>query len=177
MPVLGETKLDRELGYRGTGRLVWHACVDCGKERWVRYKAGKPGSLRCQSCGNYHAAKYCEDNALWRGGRYKDPEGYIQIRLRPDDPFYSMVNRKRHSTPEHRLVMARHLDRPLERWEVVHHKNQIKDDNRLENLELLPHQAQHMGVMFMEKEIQSLQQRIIELETENAQLRKGTTVA
>lgn len=63
--------------------------------------------------------------------RYKTSGGYIILYL----PDYSNSNGKG-CILEHRFVMENHLNRHLDHKETVHHKNGIKDDNRIENLEL-----------------------------------------
>jgi len=37
---------------------------------------------------------------------------------------------------EHRLIMEKHLGRKLDRFEVVHHKNRNKKDNKLSNFKV-----------------------------------------
>lgn len=92
-----------------------------------------------------------KNNANWKGGRKKHIEGYILIH-QPNHPFCN----KSGYVLEHRLVMEKHLKRYLEKWEVVHHKNQIRDDNRIENLQL--YSSFHAGQVGkeMKREIQRL---------------------
>lgn len=58
---------------------------------------------------------------------------------RPDHPDAD----KRGRIMEHRLVMEEKIGRRLRPEEVVHHMNHVRDDNRPENLMLLPDQAAH----------------------------------
>lgn len=75
-------------------------------------------------------------NKRYRGG-YQTPQGY-QIVYDPDG--------KR--VLEHRLVIEQHFQRKLFPFEVVHHLNHNKSDNRLENLQVMAkgtHAAKHHG--------------------------------
>lgn len=71
----------------------------------------------------------------WKGGRRHD-RLYVQVYLYPEDPFFSMANSGTHYVSEHRLVMARHLGRPLLSSETVHHIDGDGHNNALENLQL-----------------------------------------
>jgi hypothetical protein len=75
----------------------------------------------------------------WKGGRYIR-QGYVVVYL-PDNPSSKADG----YIFEHRLVMEQHLGRLLTSNETVHHKNGIKTDNRIENLELVSHNGPHTG--------------------------------
>lgn len=60
----------------------------------------------------------------------KNEKGYIEVEV-PNHP-----NNVGGFVLAHRLVMEAHLGRYLTSEEVVHHINEVKDDNRLENLYL-----------------------------------------
>jgi hypothetical protein len=77
-----------------------------------------------------------KNNGNWNGGR-KKMRGYIYI-LKPEHPFNNNGY-----VLEHRLVMEKHIGRYLKPEEVVHHENEIRDDNRIENLRLFENDGRH----------------------------------
>lgn len=63
--------------------------------------------------------------------------GYFYRHLKPNDPFYKMAKKSDKHIAEHRYVMAKHLNRCLEPWEAVHHKDGNKQNNQIENLMII----------------------------------------
>ena len=147
-----------------THKQIYIACVDCGKLRWVWLKKGKPEHLRCDNCAK--KLRRGSNASGWKGGRFNH-NGYIYVWISPDDFFHPMANCQNRIT-EHRLVMAKHLGRCLHRWEIVHHKNHIRDDNRIGNLQLVS-DIGHKQITLYETRL-----RILEEENEHLKVKVET---
>ena len=127
-PKIGEIKYGREIGAKDKKhQYIWTRCEDCGYERWVanRYKDKR------RFCNKCKMREYrLENHPNWRGGRRHCSNGYIGVLLRSDDVLYPMADCAGYIA-EHRYIMAKHLGRLLRPWEIIHHINGIKDDNRI----------------------------------------------
>jgi hypothetical protein len=136
-PQPGEIKRGRDIGYKSQYKFIWHACVQCGKERWVPLRKDRLFSARCVICANNlsKGRRTGEQHPQWKGGRRTTSQGYIKVLLPRDDFFAPMADHIGYVL-EHRLVVARDLGRCLLPWEIVHHKNRIKTDNCIGNLQL-----------------------------------------
>lgn len=77
---------------------------------------------------NPMTGKSGEANPHYKGGKRINEAGYVLVLIPGPGPSQYEL--------EHRFVMQKHLGRQLDPGEVVHHKNKIKTDNRLENLEV-----------------------------------------
>lgn len=108
-------------------------------------KWGERKLCSVDNCGNFARKRgYCSKHyARWlrngelelrrpTGGRYKDSSGYVYLSNKHSHPN----SQKQGRIFEHIYVMSEYLGRALLPNENIHHKNGIKDDNRIENLEL-----------------------------------------
>jgi hypothetical protein len=113
-------------GAKNKRRAMWRCRCDCGTVKDV----GGPSLARgeSRSCGCIRFV----------GRRING--GYVYL-YKPDHPNCNSDK----VIAEHTFVMSNHLGRALLPDEIVHHKNGIRDDNRLENLELCLKKTHHNG--------------------------------
>lgn len=104
-------------------------CKYC-KEVFFTFAAPNPkygfGQFCSRSCNN-------KNHVL--PGRTILPDGYAMVRCVSHPRVKDMVRRGGRIW-EHILVMEAHIGRHLVKGETVHHKNGIRSDNRIDNLEL-----------------------------------------
>jgi len=50
MPAIGEITKAVDIRQKGYHKLIWQACANCGKERWVQLRKGRPVSTTCSRC-------------------------------------------------------------------------------------------------------------------------------
>lgn len=98
-----------------------------------RKKSGRPldQPLIYAPSGSGHLNKY----------GYREMAGFIdefgyRVMSYKNHPNASKTGKNKYKVREHTIVMCAHLGRPLRKDESIHHKNGIRDDNRIENLEL-----------------------------------------
>lgn len=115
-------------------KVAYH-CAKCGKEifRWPN-GVKDPNNLFCPGgCSNSVKGRPGAANGNWKGGRFVRSDGYVGIN----------VGGGKHRL-EHDLIMEAHIGRRLTPDENVHHLNENRSDNRLENLELTT-RARHIS--------------------------------
>ena len=128
-------------------------CPDCGLLHFVSHKnyysqqSGKHKlSFRCRHCGILQAARTRRNPKLT-----KTNHGYIKL-YRPENPMAD----KRGEVYEHRLVMSEILGRPLETWEIIHHKDGNRANNHPSNLELHP-SSEHITITRLQNRVKQLE--------------------
>jgi hypothetical protein len=115
----------------GDLRVIWRCQCVCGNQSSVQANALQQGLTRSCGCLQRETARALVRKFIKSRGspklKYVDDNGYIRM---------YQPNSKLGYIREHRFVMEQSLGRKLHKTETVHHKNGIKTDNRLENLEL-----------------------------------------
>ena len=102
-------------------------CTACGDLFYSREEEAAYCTKACKAKRIIGAA-----HPNWKGGRRdKGHGGYVTLSGHYDHPKHI-----RGEIREHIRVMEQHLGRYLSDGENVHHKNRIRNDNRIENLEL-----------------------------------------
>lgn len=126
-----------------TKPIVPVICGKCGARFTMsvhNWRSGIRSRALCTSC-THSTRKPTYHN----GGTWISSQGYKFIAMsklpHEEQKLFVSMGTSNSGVAEHRIVVARHLGRPLETYELVHHINGNKTDNRLENLRLVNRQT------------------------------------
>lgn len=120
-------------------------CVVCG-HKITKRPSQYTRSLERTACSRRCAGtlpKLAGRNRKWKNngeGKW-NLGGYVAVTksILSEEELELVKNDNLHYVLEHRLVMSKHLGRPLETNEIVRHFNGNKKDNRIENLVIGTH--------------------------------------
>ncbi len=110
----------------------------------------------CRANRNRGNGKFCSRKCLhsyhkgathpsWRGGKTHNSGGYVLV----IDREHPRGNKYNGRVFEHIIVVEKVINRYVKREEVIHHINEVRNDNRPENLYLFPSNAEHMRYHFL----------------------------
>ena len=111
------------------GNREWLCKCECGNEKDI--VGGHLTSGSTKSCGCRAGSKHRQLREKGIFTKRTNKYGYVIMHY----PEHAN-SRKGGNICEHTYVMSEHLGRPLKPNENVHHINGVRDDNRIENLEL-----------------------------------------
>lgn len=162
-------------GISGKAFTVDVVCV-CGHRRKRQvgtiYRKEIVQKTICRKCADQKNSDRVarRNNPNFKRGYWVTPQGYKVVVIEANHPMIKMATNFQSNGSgrilEHRLVMAMHFGRCLETWEQVHHLNNVKTDNRLENLQLV-NPKEHSAVTAMEREIKKLRRKLALFESES----------
>jgi hypothetical protein len=172
---------------------VTPAWVKNGRRRYCSRPCQAKATVAGRRLGKVHAeasrtkmreaatGKYVRENSSqWKGGRFKNQGGYLLVMVETlSEPARSLARQMttKKYVQEHRAVAAAKAGRPLLRDEIVHHRNGVKDDNRPENLIVVPRDVHSMEHREVERELVMLREEVTRLRVENLGLRSRLTLS
>lgn len=113
------------------GKTTWDIAKDIGCSQNLVLQRLKRFGIPRRKSGFGSKPCFAENHPRWKGGRRITKDGYVLVMVRENGRLLGKY------VLEHRLVMEKHLNRPLKSGEIIHHINEDRSDNRIKNLVLV----------------------------------------